>query len=176
MENTDSDTKEEGELTDDDDVDFPCDKPSNFERKSDEQQLHEDRTRFSTRRLHRQENFPIHEQYRHSAYDNWSESQIRPGPHTRHIDDPYYGYVSHLGPPPSVPPRPLTYDRIRVSPQNHPVHMSDRDRKDFRQFREKIRKLSKPLTSNSENQNHGNNDRYAAPNTSYTSPGCILFH
>ena len=175
MANTDSDTKEEGELSDDDDVDFPCEKHPNIERKSNEQQLHEDRTHCSTRRLHRQqEHFPIHENYRHSVYENWSESQIRPGSHTRHImDDPYYdGYVPHLGPPPSVPSRPLTYDRIRVSAQNHPVHMSDRDRKDFRQFRERMRKHSTP--SCSENQNRNINDRYAAPKN-YTSPGCILF-
>ena len=155
------DTKEEGELSDDDEVDAQpqnnTEKTKSYRSQYDD---HDDQARF-----HKQ---PEH--YRHPVRDTRSENMRR----TTHIN-PHYcmDYTTRSGPP----PRPLRYDRIRVSPQEHPVHMSDRDRRDFKHYRERVKKSSVQNVTNTGNKIQIIDYQHrSAPNTApNTSPGCILF-
>ncbi|XP_071135689.1 zinc finger C3H1 domain-containing protein-like [Mytilus edulis] len=148
------DTKEEGELSDDDEVD--AQPQNNTEKTKSYRSQYDDQARF-----HKQ---PEH--YRHPVRDTRSENMRR----TTHIN-PHYcmDYTTRSGPP----PRPLRYDRIRVSPQEHPVHMSDRDRRDFKHYRERVKKSSVQNVTNTGNKIQIIDYQHrSAPNTApNTSPG-----
>ncbi|XP_052087400.1 zinc finger C3H1 domain-containing protein-like [Mytilus californianus] len=146
------DTKEEGELSDDDEVDtHPL---NNTENTKSYRSPYDDQAKF-----HQQP-----ENYRHPVRDNWSTNMprsIHTNPHSR---SHYYNDYTTRG---AAPPRPLRYDRIRISPQEHPVHMPVRDRRDFRHYGERIKKSSVQNETTIENQNQNNDSqRRCAPNTS----------
>ncbi|CAC5386585.1 unnamed protein product [Mytilus coruscus] len=145
------DTKEEGELSDDDEVDTHP--QNNTENTKSYRNHYDDQAKF-----HKQP-----ENYRHPVRDNWSTNM--PRTHTNpHQRSHYYNDYTTRG---SAPPRPPRYDRIRIIPQEHPVHMPVRDRRDFNHYGERIKQSSIQNETAIENRNQTNDSqRRCAPNTS----------